>query len=158
MPDPPCFTKQDIAEAITDNAKNNFAKVVGLHYFCGGAEKSHSAPTLKCTTNAQRWIDDIENRTKENWDDDGRIELAKQYALDSAFTHLTLCASKHSHGWDKVKEAFLEIYPEERTLPSLMTELAAVTRKQGETLRELLELKGNSRKNRTRIESCRENL
>lgn len=96
MPDPPCFTKQDIAEAITDNAKNNFAKVVGLHYFCGVAEKSHSAPTLKCTTNAQRWIVDIENRTKENWDDDGRIELAKQYALDSAFTHLTLCIQTQS--------------------------------------------------------------
>ena len=133
----PCVNKQEIAEAITENAKNNFARVVGLRYFCGGAEKSNTAPTLKCTTNAHRWIDDIDNRTKENWDDFGRVELAKQYALDSSFTHLAYCASKHNNVWSEVKKAFLEIYPEERTLPSLMTELAAVTRKNGETLTEL---------------------
>ena len=137
MPDPPCYNKQEIAEAITENAKNNFSKVIGLPYFCGGAERSQSAPTLKCATNAHDWMVDIENRTRENWDDDGRIELAKQYALDSAYTHMTHCASKHSHDWGKVKDAFLEVYPEERTLPSLMTELAAVTRRQGETLTEL---------------------
>ena len=137
MASPKCVNPQEIAEAITENTKNNFARVVGLRYFCGGAEQSNISPTLKCSTNAHRWIDDIDNRTKENWDDFGRIELAKQYALDSAFTHLAHCASKHKNVWSEVKKAFLEIYPEERTLPSLMTELAAVTRKHGETLTEL---------------------
>ena len=79
-----CFSKHDIVEAITDNVRNNFNKVIGLPYFCGGSESSPSAPNLKCITSAHSWIVDIENRTRTNWDDEGRIELAMQYALDNA--------------------------------------------------------------------------
>ena len=32
------FSKEDIVEAITDNARKNFNKVIGL--FCGGSEPS----------------------------------------------------------------------------------------------------------------------
>ena len=42
-----CFSKDDIIEAITDNARNNFNKVIGLPYFCVGSECSPSAPNLK---------------------------------------------------------------------------------------------------------------
>ena len=47
-----------------------------------------SAPNLKCITSAHSWIVDIENRTRANRDDEGRIELAKQYALDPPFLTL----------------------------------------------------------------------
>ena len=134
---PGCYSADDIAVAITDNQKNNFSRVIGLPYFCGGASRSQSAPHLKCTTSAHSWINDIENRTQINWDDSGRVELAKTYALDSAYTHLVHCATKCKNQWKYVKSAFLEIYPEERSLPSLMGELATVTRQPGETLTEL---------------------
>ena len=78
----------------------------------------------------------IENRTRTNWDE-GHIELAKQYALDSAYTHITHCASKYKHDWAHVRQAFLEIYPEDRSLPSLMHELLSVTLRTRETLTEL---------------------
>ena len=132
-----CLTSEEIAEAITDNTKNNFSRVVGLPYFCGGAVKSQTAPHLKCATSAQSWIRDLENRTQTNWDENGRIELAKSYALDSAYTHLVHCATKHKNVWEDVKKTFLEIYPDERSLPGLMGELSAVTRQPGETLTEL---------------------
>ena len=61
-----CFSKYDIVEAITDNARNNFNKVIGLPYFCGGSESSSSAPNLKCITSAHSWIVDIENRNRTN--------------------------------------------------------------------------------------------
>ena len=134
---PPCISTGEIAEAITDNARNNFAKVIGLPYFCGGEERSQALPNVKCIKNAYAWIKDLENRTRTNWTDEGRIELAKQYALDSAFTHMTHCATKHRNNWKEVKENFLEIYPEEKSLTSLMSELSAVTRQPRETITEL---------------------
>ena len=112
-----CIGTEDIAVAITDNQRNNFSRVIGLPYFCGDSVKSHSAPHLR-RTSAHSWIRDLENRTQINWDDSGRVELAKTYALDSACTHLVHCASKHKNVWDRVKASFLEIYPEERSLPS----------------------------------------
>ena len=35
----------DLAEVITHNSKNNFARVVGLNYFCGGRSKDEEHPT-----------------------------------------------------------------------------------------------------------------
>ena len=134
---PPCISTEEIAEAITDNARNNFAKVIGLPYFCGGEERSQSAPHLKCISNAHAWIRDLENRTQANWTDAGRIELAKQYALDSAYTHMTHCATRQRNNWEEVKREFLEIYPEAKSLPSLMHELSSVTRQPRETITEL---------------------
>ncbi len=134
---PPCISTGEIAEAITDNAKNNFSKVIGLPYFCGGEEKSQTVPNVKCISSAHTWIQDIDNRTRTNWTDEGKIELAKQYALDSAYTHVTHCATKHQNDWDEVKRSFLEIYPEDRSLPSLISELSAVTRQPRETITEL---------------------
>ena len=119
-----CFSKNAIVEAITDNARNNFNKIIGLPYFCGGSESSPSAPNLKCITSAHSWIVDIENRIRTNWDDEGHIELVKQYALDSAYTHINHCTPKYKLKWANVKKAFLEIYPEDRSLPFLMHELA----------------------------------
>ena len=88
-----CFSKEDIVKPITYNARNNFNKVIGLPYLCGGSESSPSAPILKCITSAHSWIVDIENRTRTSSDEEGRIELAKQYALDSVYTYTNHCAS-----------------------------------------------------------------
>ena len=43
---PPCISTGDIAVAITDNAQNSFAKVIGLPYFCGGEERSQTVPNV----------------------------------------------------------------------------------------------------------------
>ena len=136
-PIPACISTGEIAEAITDNARDNFSKVIGLPYFCGGEERSPSVPNVKCIASAHAWIKDLENRTMTNWTDEGRIELAKQYALDSAYTHMTHCATQHKNDWDDVRKAFLDIYPEDRSLPSLISELSSVTRQPRETITEL---------------------
>ena len=130
------FSKDDIVEAITDNTRNNFNKVIGLLYIYGGSESSPSASNLKCITSAHAWIIDIEKKTRTNWDDEGRIDLAKQYALDSAYTHINYCASKYKLDWANIKKAFLEIYPENRSLPSLMHKFSSVTLRTRETLTE----------------------
>ena len=137
MPETGCIGTEEIAEAITSNTKNNFSKIVGLPYFCGGEEKSQTAPHLRCTKDAHQWVKEIESHTQTNWDDSGRIQLAKNQALDSAFTHLSLCVQKEGQNWNQVKRSFLEIYPEEKSLAGLMSELSAVVRKSGETLTEL---------------------
>ena len=137
QPNPPCISTGEIAEAITDNARNNFSKVIGLPYFCGGEERSQYVPNVKCITSAHAWIKDLENRTRTNWTDEGRIEIAKQYALDSAYTHIIHCATKHQNDWEYVKTSFLEIYPEEKSLPTLITELTSVTRRPRETITQL---------------------
>ena len=59
-----CFSNDDIVEVITDNARNNFNRVIGLRYFCGGSESSPAAPNLKCITSAHSWIVDIENQLR----------------------------------------------------------------------------------------------
>ena len=101
-----CFSKNDIVEAITDNARNNFNTVIALLYFCGGNEYSPHGSTLKYITIAHSWIVGIENIARTNWDDEGRIELAKQYALYSTYTHITHHASKYKFDWANVKKAF----------------------------------------------------
>ena len=66
-----------------------------------------------------------------------------QYALDSACTHINHCASKYKLDWTNVKKAFVEKYPEDCSLPSLMHELSSVTRRTRETLTELyIRIKG----------------
>ena len=60
-------------------------------------------------TSAYSWIVDIENRTQSNWDEEGRIELAKQYSLDSAYTRINHCASKYKLDWANVKVIFRNI-------------------------------------------------
>ena len=37
----------DLAEVITHNSRNNFARVIGLNYFCGGRSKDEEHPTLE---------------------------------------------------------------------------------------------------------------
>ncbi|MPC64699.1 hypothetical protein E2C01_058819 [Portunus trituberculatus] len=133
-----CISSGQIAEVITNNATKKFSKVIGLPYFCGGEKRSQMVPNVKCSTSAHAWIKDLENRTRTNWTDEGRIiELAKQYALDSAYTHMSHCATQNQNDWDDVKKQFLKIYPEERSFPSLISELSSVTCQPRETTTEL---------------------
>jgi len=77
----------------------------------GEAGGSQSASQLKCTSSAHSWVTDIENRTRGNWDDYGRVELAKQYAIESAYDYIAHSANKHKKNDRKVvKDAFLEIF------------------------------------------------
>lgn len=64
-----------------------------------------SEATQPQISNVHIWILDLENSIKENWNDDGRIELAKQHVLDRAYIHLTHCVLKHAHDW-KSKRLF----------------------------------------------------
>ena len=47
------------------------------------------------------------------------------------------CATKYQNNWNEVKTSFLDIYPKDRSLPSLISELSSVTRQSRETITEL---------------------
>ena len=53
---------------------------------------------------------------------------------DSLMIH---CATTYQNNWNDVKTSFLEMYPEDRSLPSLISELSSVTRQPRETITEL---------------------
>ena len=65
------------------------------------------------------------------------MELTKQYALESTYSHIAHFVNKHKNDWKAVKDTFLKIFPEERSLPSLMAELSSVTRQSDETFTKL---------------------
>ena len=94
----------DLAEVITHNSKNNFARVICLNYFCGGCSKDEEHPTLICTRSTRAWLSDIEARTKGNWDEAGRIELTKQYAFGPAKYLLTSVLTSCGYNWESIKK------------------------------------------------------
>lgn len=84
-------------------------------HFCGGEEKNPDKSNWNCLRIASQWIADIKARTQVNWDIQGRIELAKRYALGSARDYLLVCVGKCDQYWDlnweQLKPCFLGIYP-----------------------------------------------
>ena len=82
---------QDLAQLISNTSKDNFSKAQGLLYFCGGYDKYGKDPIYICEPSVTKWIGDIENRTRINWSEMGRIELCKQYALGAARTFVISC-------------------------------------------------------------------
>lgn len=128
----------DLVTLLSRHTLNDFSRVQGLLYFCGGEEKSSKAPNLPCHKLAKKWIEDIESRTQANWDTTGKIELAKQYALGAARDHLLGCITRCGQDWEKVKEDFLRVFPTVRTFSVLQKELGEAKRRTGENIRTFL--------------------
>lgn len=47
-----------------------------------------------CDTSARKWLDDIDAKTKNNWDDVRRIDLAIQYSIGRPQTAITKTLEK----------------------------------------------------------------
>ena len=124
----------DVADIINYNTKNNYNQVVGLCYFCGGAERHSSDPTKHCTKSAKKFLQDIESRTEDNWDDRGRLELAQKYALGRASTCISTILKDVGLDWKEFKKRFLQLYSEELTYQELQAELSQARRQRGENL------------------------
>ena len=75
---------QDLAQIITDNTKDNLARIQGLLYFCTGEVRYDRDPEHTCEISASKWVENLEARTKFNFTDEGEIELAKQYIVGTA--------------------------------------------------------------------------
>ena len=104
---------QDLAQIISDNNINNLARTQRLLYFCGGQARYEKDPEKMCEISASKWVADRESRTKFNFTDEGRIELAKQYMIGPAKEMLQSVLLKIGYDWEGVKDKIKEIYPEE---------------------------------------------
>lgn len=138
-PSSPNTTQVDrtqLAEIISQNAKNNFSKVLGLTYFCGGPETFAGNPQLLCATTLLEWLKDIDARTAVQWDDAGRVQLCKQYALGPVFSAVTNAVREHGNDWTKVKSDLLLVFPDTKSFETKRMELVAMRRRPGETLPE----------------------
>ena len=126
--------KTDLATIISLNSRNNYGKVTGLKYFAGGRSKDPENPTLSCTPSVKQWVKDIDARTVDNWTDSGRIQLAKQYALGTAFKLICTTVDAVGLDWSKVKKELLEVFPDDKTYYEKKADLATARRNTGETL------------------------
>ena len=79
---------------------------------------------------------DLESRTKFNFTDEGRIELAKQYMIGPAKEVLESALLINGYDWEGVKEKIQEIYAEEYDFIKYRKALYSAKRRQGETIRE----------------------
>ena len=127
---------QDLAQIISDNNRNNLARAQELLYFCGGQAKYGKESEKICEINASKWVADLESRTKFNFTDEHRIELAKQYTIGPAKEMLQSVLLISRYNWEGVKDKIEEIYPEEDDFVKYRRELYSATRKPGETIRE----------------------
>ena len=64
------------------------------YFFCGGQARYGKDPERTCEISASKWVADLESRTKFNFTDEGRRELAKQYMIGTAKSVLTLAMQK----------------------------------------------------------------
>ncbi|KAK4300201.1 hypothetical protein Pmani_027589 [Petrolisthes manimaculis] len=126
----------DLSDIIRNNTKNNYARINTLFHFCGGRDKHPEFPHLICEKNAVKWLEEIDSRTRDNWDDLGRIELATQYTLGSAHDYIKRVVKDAGTppSWEEVKRRFRRIYPNEITEDNLRVKLGEAKRGVGETL------------------------
>ena len=68
---------QDLAKIISDNTKDNFARMQRLLYYSGGEARYGKNPEHLLEISAFKWIEDLKAKNRLNWTDEGRIELAK---------------------------------------------------------------------------------
>lgn len=129
-------TNTQLSDLITNELRNDHTKITGVLHYCGGRARHPDYPHLICETSARKWIETIESRTKNNWDDIGRIDLAIQYAIGGPQTAITVTLERlgATATWDSLKKAFLEIYPDGPIAEVLMKNLGKSERKTGETL------------------------
>ncbi len=109
---PVVLTQQDFKALLSRHTKNYSSCAQGLKYFCGGEERYTAYPSLPCHTNPRDFFTDLESRTQLNWDETGKLELAKQYCLGSARVLLENVIANHGQDYDLVKEGFLKLFPD----------------------------------------------
>ena len=126
---------QNLEQIINDITKINLARVQGLRYFNGGKEWYEENPELLCEKSVSQWIEDLEARTRMNWTDEARIQLANQYTLGSAGNVILSAILAHGYCWEAVKDKLREIYPE-KDFVEHRVELRNAKRKSGETISE----------------------
>ncbi|KAK3868973.1 hypothetical protein Pcinc_025680 [Petrolisthes cinctipes] len=129
-------SNQQLFDLITDKFRNDYSKITGLLHYCGGTARHPDHPNLACETSAKDWLKDIDAKTKRNWNDEGRIELAEQYLLGQAKTdfRIIIVELKTNATWSNVKTQMLDIFPKGPTFNALMKNLGEATRETGETL------------------------
>ncbi|KAK4319172.1 hypothetical protein Pmani_009874 [Petrolisthes manimaculis] len=98
-------------------------------------DKHPEFPHLISEKNAVKWLEEIDSRTRDNWDDIGRIELATQYTLGSAHDYIKRVIKEAGTppSWEEVKRRFKIIYPNEITEDNLRVKLGEAKRGVGET-------------------------
>ncbi|KAK4327310.1 hypothetical protein Pmani_002251 [Petrolisthes manimaculis] len=130
-------SNQQLSDLITNKLRNDYSKITSLLHYCGGTARHPDHPNFACETSAKEWIKDIDAKTKSNWTDEGRIELAEQYLLGQAKTEFRIIIDelKTNATWDNVKAQMLEIFPEGPNFDTIMRNLGEATREIGETLR-----------------------
>ncbi len=92
---PVVLTQQDFEALLSRHTKNYFSRIQGLKYFSGSEERYTAYPSLPCHTNPRDFFTDLESRTQLNWDETGKLELAKQYCLGSARVLLDNIVATH---------------------------------------------------------------
>lgn len=128
--------KNQLTEVITLNTRDNYARVKGLSYYAAGKEKDTADSTRLYCRSVKEWLKQIEALTVDNWSSQGRVQLAKQYAVGPPLELITITEQRYGSDWEKVKERLLEFFPDEEPVAKKMTALASARRQQGETLPE----------------------
>lgn len=127
--------RTELDEVISQNTKNNFSKVLGLKYFCGGNKKYAANPQLQCATSLLEWLKDTDTCTHVlQWDDAGRIQLCKHYAIGPIFGAMTNAVSEKGNDWKAVKEDLQLVYPDTKSFEIKGTKLTEMKQKPGKTL------------------------
>ena len=127
---------KDLAQIITDITKDNLARVQGLLYFCGGEARYGKDPEHTRGISASQWVEDLEARTKFNFTDEGKIELAKQYTVGTAIKVIMTVLQQGGYSWVAVKAKIVEVFPEEKDFANYRYELSNARRLPGETITE----------------------
>ena len=126
--------RTELAQVISQNGINNFSKVVGLSYFCGGSTTAPGSPQTLCVDNVIEWLNDIDSRTEVQWTDAGRIQLCKQHALGTAHMAVTNAARLYKDDWEEVKKFLTKTYSDRKPFEIKRQELNSMRRRTGETM------------------------
>lgn len=108
----------------------------GLKHYAGGRENHPSCPTLTCATNIRLWLRDLELEFGSHWTEVEKIDLAKQYAVGSAYGLICNTVRREEYVWSEVKQNLLCIFNENQTYYEMKTELVTSRRRTGESIPE----------------------
>lgn len=128
--------KKDLASFISLMSRNDHSAVTGLKHYAGGRVTHPDHPSIVCAPCVRAWLRDIDARTAGNWDDTGRIDLARQHVLGAARVLIDITVDQHGYDWSKVKQALIDIFQGGETYYDIRDELVRSRRQRGETLHE----------------------
>ena len=126
-----------LSDTITRSHKNNYQRIEGVTYFASGEIDETKWPTKTIEKSPRTWLKTVEMKTPSaNWDDAGRIEVARLYALGSAAHHVRLAHLQSKDDWAEFSKCFLELYPEPLQIQEKLAKLVGSKRKPKETVRD----------------------